>query len=626
MKWSGIASYSQTTIQSNLGEFSVSFWVSSKSYNTSATPPLFQVLQGSTVLTSLTLRSASTTWCTVFTVSSSTLQWCAPTANPFIKTVDGTWHHIAVTWQPGVAAWLYVDGLGVTSTSFPAAPLGTAPLSLRVGQSGTLLQATQFTGRINQLNMYSRALTRAEIQQIVCSADLLFLASAPRYVAWTDVVLNVVSTVSVNTVLKDTTFGGAPDIGCGNFDLVMTTPATDTNSFFMAPLIAGSWAELTVAGWVQTVDLTATSSVLVSIAWGTTDNGLGWDIKGNPINIGGLPCTIYPLIDLFPANTWVHFAVLVDAVNFRTTVYVNNMIAAQCSFTAAAVVGGGYLVLGQEQDSLGGGFASNQIFNGRMTRYNIYSRLLRPDEIRANAAGTIEGDILNFNSLRMAASGSYATVLPSTVSVTASTQIYTLTFAATGTESFSNPLVSLPAMTRITVGWWMKISGLASAGSAVFSYGLLTNDNEILVYLNPTNTIEFTALGAVVTFTNPFNISDGLWHHYAYTIAADTKACTYYLDFVQVGTIVTTATTRASATGIISLGSDDCACVVCVCVCVCVCVVFLYVCVHVFAYVCVCVCVCARVLCAHVLCARVLCVCVCVCVSFAHVLFCIRGN
>ena len=549
LTWSGAPSYSQTTLTSSLGEFSVSFWVSSKSYNTSVTPPIFQVLQGSTVLASLVLRSVSTTWCTVFTLSGATLQWCAPTTNPWVKVVDGNWHHVAVTWQPGVAAWLYIDGMGVTSTAFPAAPLGTPPLALRVGQSGTLLQATQFKGRINELNMYSRALTRAEIQQIVCSADLLFLASAPLYVAWSDVILNTVSTISTTSVLKDSTFGGAPDIGCGNFDLVMTTPATDTTSFFMAPLIAGTWTQLTVAGWVQTVDLTATSTMLISIAWGTTDNGLGWDIKGNPINVGQLPCTIYPVIDLFPVNTWVHFAVLVDAVNFRTTVYVNNMVTAQCSFTAAAVVGGGFLVLGQEQDSLGGGFASNQNFNGRMTRYNIYSRLLRPDEIRANAAGTLEGDILNFNSLRLAGSGPYASVLGSTVATTASTQIYTLTFAATGTESFSNPLVSLPAMTKITMGWWMKLSGLASSGSSVISYGLLTNDNEIAVYLNPTNTIQFTALGAAVTFTNPFNISDGLWHHYAYTIAADTKACTYYLDFVQVGSVVTTATTRASATG-----------------------------------------------------------------------------
>ncbi|XP_050732358.1 uncharacterized protein LOC127006450 [Eriocheir sinensis] len=60
------------------------------------------------------------------------------------------------------------------------------------------------------------------------------------------------------------------------------------------------------------------------------------------------------------------------------------------------VEGGGVLVVGQEQDTLGGGFHRDQSFSGEFTEFNIWKGILTPDDIYqlATCSLFVEGDVL----------------------------------------------------------------------------------------------------------------------------------------------------------------------------------------------------------------------------------------
>ena len=60
---------------------------------------------------------------------------------------------------------------------------------------------------------------------------------------------------------------------------------------------------------------------------------------------------------------------------------------------------GGVIVLGQEQDSDGGGFQSTQSFIGKMTNVNIWSRDLTAEEIfqQSSSCAKGKGDVMQWS-------------------------------------------------------------------------------------------------------------------------------------------------------------------------------------------------------------------------------------
>ena len=53
--------------------------------------------------------------------------------------------------------------------------------------------------------------------------------------------------------------------------------------------------------------------------------------------------------------------------------------------------GGGILVLGQEQDSMGGSFDANQCFIGEMTGVNIWDHVIKEQEIMRMSKSCLSG-------------------------------------------------------------------------------------------------------------------------------------------------------------------------------------------------------------------------------------------
>jgi hypothetical protein len=76
---------------------------------------------------------------------------------------DGNWHHMALTFQSGGQAVLYVDGQAKATGTAPVFSFNASPLRF-----GTMLDGfwTPYNGLLDEVQIYNRALSAAEIQSI----------------------------------------------------------------------------------------------------------------------------------------------------------------------------------------------------------------------------------------------------------------------------------------------------------------------------------------------------------------------------------------------------------------------------------------------------------------------------
>jgi hypothetical protein len=79
---------------------------------------------------------------------------------------NSNWHHI-VGRQKGTTGSLFVDG--VLCASGPLAAIGNAPSSINIGRYDTI-NFHYFTGRIDEVRIYDRALSDAEVSELFSGA------------------------------------------------------------------------------------------------------------------------------------------------------------------------------------------------------------------------------------------------------------------------------------------------------------------------------------------------------------------------------------------------------------------------------------------------------------------------
>lgn len=82
---------------------------------------------------------------------------------------DGTWHHVAVTWQPGnddmlSNAVLFVDGDEETISVLNDIAINTS--TSEEVHIGNIQNFNHFSGKIDDVRFYNRALTAEEIAEI----------------------------------------------------------------------------------------------------------------------------------------------------------------------------------------------------------------------------------------------------------------------------------------------------------------------------------------------------------------------------------------------------------------------------------------------------------------------------
>jgi hypothetical protein len=86
------------------------------------------------------------------------------------------------------------------------------------------------------------------------------------------------------------------------------------------------------------------------------------------------------------AGTWYNLTNVVNAT--QNILYINGAVFSTLTKTGTSLAGGGYCVFGQEQDSVGGGFATDQELVGDLNQVMIYNLALSSDDVLQNYLAT----------------------------------------------------------------------------------------------------------------------------------------------------------------------------------------------------------------------------------------------
>ncbi|XP_002732784.2 uncharacterized protein LOC100378260 [Saccoglossus kowalevskii] len=202
---------------------------------------------------------------------------------------------------------------------------------------------------------------------------------------------------------------------------------------------------------------------------------------------------------------WHHACVTWTSINGQWQVYKDGVLAAEGTglSTSLYIHGGGVLILGQEQDSLGGGFDVTQAFVGELSLFNLWDRVLTSDEIGANFADCIgAGNVYSWDSNAISAVSMTIAPFQSVCSKDVTHNKYVLNVSSNVTV-----LQTLPDMYAITTCFWVK-SSATNEGTPV-SYSIESQFNEFIIFNY--NSVRPLVAGNYVQ--TAVDLSDGLWHH-----------------------------------------------------------------------------------------------------------------
>ncbi|HEY8562442.1 MAG TPA: LamG-like jellyroll fold domain-containing protein [Pyrinomonadaceae bacterium] len=321
-----------------------------------------------------------------------------PVSVAFAPTV-GQWYHIAYTWQSGGNEVLYVDGAAVDANSADLAPVySNNPFT--VGAGGGF----SFQGRADEISLYSRALTAAEISSLH-NADssgkckpVTTNPAADLVGFWTGDgdARDFLGLNPVGILHGDANFrvgrGGQAFRFDGSGDYVEIADDADHRP-----------ANVTVEGWFKVNSLSGAPHFVSKPLVGNNSNSyVVWyqngELRGGHGNSTGGFDT---LLTGFTPNLgeWYHFAYTIDDAADTHRFFVNGAQIASGT-TALPIyydtVNAHPLLIGGELDS----GVLGSFLDGMADEVSLYSRALSPAEIaavyNAGAAGKVKAKAVNF--------------------------------------------------------------------------------------------------------------------------------------------------------------------------------------------------------------------------------------
>nr|DBA19227.1 TPA: hypothetical protein GDO54_015093 [Pyxicephalus adspersus] len=178
-----------------------------------------------------------------------------------------------------------------------------------------------------------------------------------------------------------------------NVNSMLIFPNSSTENYVTFPKgLREPLHELSICSWVRT----SASYLGTILSYATEDNdnklvlhgrnGATYDsfhfVIGDPA-FRELP--LVPMID----GKWHHTCFIWSSIQGKYWFYVDRRLTSTGSRFQKGyeIPPGGSLVLGQEQDTLGGGFDSSEAFVGRLAGFAIWNRALSPGEVSGIATG-----------------------------------------------------------------------------------------------------------------------------------------------------------------------------------------------------------------------------------------------
>ncbi|NOU16482.1 MAG: PKD domain-containing protein [Bacteroidales bacterium] len=508
-------------------------------------------------------------------------------------TALNQWVHIAVTVTETGSMTIYVNGSSVSWYN-------VSPISNVVRTSCTLGTATyynKFNGCLDEISVWSRALTVTEIQNKMNSslagnesglyAYYHFNQAAP---GGTNTGCTTLLDAGVNA--KNGTLTNFALTGTSSNWLSSDIPVTidnnalafdGTNDYVNLGTVSptGNFsAGYTYMGWVKWGAFNSWSR-LFDFGTGAGYNNimLANNSTSNSLTLSNyLNTTPYQLTtgNILSPNQWVHVAATVSNTG-AAKIYVNGVVAASGNVSAPVNIARNLCYLGKSN------WVADAYLNASMDEVSFWTRALTADEINTNmnssltggetglyayyrfnqasANGTNTGLSTLFDATANGKNGILTNMSLSGISsnwissgAPASTQNNALSFDGT------NDFVAIPALasnlTQFTIETWFNANNFISTPfSGIFNTNSWVNGD---VHFQLTNaTIQLAVCGSTVATVN-YSFSPNTWYHLAATYNSSTKKVNVYVNgtLVQNVTLATALNANFTAAEIGAFGAS----------------------------------------------------------------------
>jgi hypothetical protein len=291
------------------------------------------------------------------------------------------WTHIAATYD-GATVRVYVNGALQGSTPM-SGPIQTSGGALRIG--GNAVWSEWFAGLIDDVRVYSRALSDAEVQADMATPTATPPRQAGLVAAYAfdagagSSALDASGKGNTGT-LANATWTTAGHSGAAlsfNGSNAWVTVPDSASLDLTAAMTLEAWVRPTQVGTWETVVLKEAAGELVYGLYASTDTA---QPSGHVFPVGqraDLPVRGSPTT---PANAWTHLAVTYDGAALR--VYVNGVQQGARAVTGAIQTSGGPL-------RIGGNAVWSEWFAGVIDDVRVYNRALTATELQADMATAV---------------------------------------------------------------------------------------------------------------------------------------------------------------------------------------------------------------------------------------------
>ncbi|XP_078353573.1 uncharacterized protein LOC144638230 [Oculina patagonica] len=431
---------------------------------------------------------------------------------------DGAWHHICLSWEKVSGSWkFYKDGfLKKNGNNFKKGHTirqgGTLVLGQEQDSVGGGFQSVQsFQGMLSNVNIWDRVLSAAQIKEISASCVLDEWNEANVY-KWSDF-LHQGGTM----LLKP-----SPCKPFGTSDYSFQFPDKGVTDVVKIANMPRSLTAFTACLWMSSSNSQGT---LLSYAVSDQDNEFLIEYNGSfDMLIGGTQSDISATAN---DGLWHYICVSWASNSGAWKFYKDGDLSAEGSNFKKdyTIRKGGTLVLGQEQDSVGGGFQASQSFQGMLSNLNLWDRLLPTSQIKKISSSCVldewnEGNVYKWSDFLH--QGGTTLLKPSPCTPSGMSD-YAFHFPDKGVTDVVK-IANMPrSLTAFTVCLWMS-SG--SSRGTLLSYAVSGQDNELIIEYNGSFDMLINGQQSDISVT----ANDGAWHHICVSWASNSGSWKFYKD------------------------------------------------------------------------------------------------
>jgi hypothetical protein len=464
-----------------------------------------------------------------------------------------TWYHAAMTYD-GAVLKLFINGVQDGSLALTGSIIsGTQPVRIGGGSPGGTAPY-YFQGRLDEVAVYSRALSPAEIQAnyLPGAAGSAILQSYSKTVAikTTDgatpsaLPSNLVASWQGDGNANDSTatanhgtvvgasfapglFGDAFSFAPGTTDRVTIPHNANLNFTTANNYSLEFWmkADVSDAGSLRSLIEKWTGSgsypFVVRLNGNGTIQAAAWDTVNNPAAVSSRR------VD---DNQWHHIAAVFNHATDTIQIFVDGLLDGSITYTTLNAINN------TQQIFLGvrGSISVHTDYDGLIDEFNIYNKALSAAEIQSQYTAR-HSDTQTF-TIAVNNAAPAAPVLPTPT-------------GAGGALKFDgmNDFVEVPSNPalhddrNITISGWMKADAYPREWQAIFyrgpeNFGANGDVREYGLWLHSSGAMHMasTPVNRIgtgqIAFTSPPVVTLGQWHHFAAVISADLGVMRLYVD------------------------------------------------------------------------------------------------